>query len=106
MPGALVLLDPDPQHVLDPVQVDPDRQVHRLGTHRPPVADLRDQRIDVDDRIHLVQGPVLPGLHVLEHLVGDPRDRVVRHLYPDRAGQMVADVADRHPAGVQRDHRV
>src|SRR5690606_22109340 len=63
--GALACLHPDAQHVLDPVEVDPDDDVGGLVAHVGAVAHLHHQRVDVDDRIDLVQGPVLPGPHLV-----------------------------------------
>jgi hypothetical protein len=104
--GALGGLHPDAQHVLDPVQVDPDRDVSGLVADLVAVADPDHDRVHVDDRVDLVQGPVLPGLDLFEHRVGDVRDRLVRQFGPDRASQVVLDVPDRHPARRQRDDDV
>jgi hypothetical protein len=57
--------DPQAQHVTLAVQVDAhghvDRPVGDLA-----VADLHDDGVDQDDRVHGVEGPVLPGDHVLD----------------------------------------
>jgi hypothetical protein len=101
--GSLAGLHPDPEHVLDPVQVDPDGDVGGLVADLVTVADLHHQRIQVDDRVDLLQRPGLPGLDLVGHRVGDLGDGVVGQLGAQRAGQMVLDVPDRHPAGIQRD---
>ena len=101
--GALGGLHPDAQHVLDPVQVHPDRDVRGLVPDLVPVADLDHQGVQVDDGVELFQRPGLPGLDLLGDRVGDVGDRVVGQLGPDRAGQVMLDVADRHPAGIEAD---
>ena len=54
-------------------QGDPDRRVDGpVGDL--PVADLDDDRVDEHRRVDLVQRPRLPGLHLLDHPVGDPAD--------------------------------
>lgn len=84
--------------MLDPVRVDAHRDVLGLVADLVPVADLDDQGVEVDPEVELFQRPRLPGLDLLGDRVGDPGDRVVRQLGPDRAGRVVLDVADRHPA--------
>ena len=94
-------LDPDPEHVLDPVQVDPDGQVRGPVADLVPVPDLDHQGVQVEDRVDLLQRPALPGLDLLEHRVGDRGDGVVGQLHAQRAGQMVGDVAHGHPAQIR-----
>ena len=101
--GALGRLHPDPQHVLDPVQVDAHRDVRGLVADLVAVPDLHDQGVEVDDRVELLQRPRLPGLDLLRDGVGDLGDRLVRQVGADRAGEVVLDVPHRHPARVQRD---
>lgn len=55
--GALIGLDPDSQDVLDLVHVDPDRQMGRPVGHMPARADLHADRVQIDDRRELVEGP-------------------------------------------------
>jgi hypothetical protein len=99
-------LDPDPQHVLDAVGVDPDRDVGGLVPDGVVVADLHHQRIQVQNRIDRLQRPGLPRLDLLGDRVGDVGDRFVRQLGAQRALQMGLDVADRHPARVEADDHV
>jgi hypothetical protein len=68
-----------------------------------PVPDLDHQGVQVEDRVELLQRAGLPGLDLLEHRVGDRGDGVVGQLHPQRAGQMVGDVAHGHPTRIQRD---
>ena len=73
----------------------------------PSVAATPDpQRVDVDDRVDLLEGAGLPGRDLLEHRVSDLTDRVVAQLGAQRPLQMGLDVADRHPARVERDAHV
>jgi hypothetical protein len=99
-------LDPDPQDVLDPVHVDPDRDMRGPVRHMRAVADLHDQRVEVDHRVERLQRPVLPCQDFLGDRLGDVADRLVGQVGAQRRREMVLDVADRHPAGVQRDDHV
>jgi hypothetical protein len=101
---ALGPLEPDPEHVALPVGVDADRYVARVVSHGLPVADLHDQRVEVDDRVDRVQRPLLPSLGVLEDRVGDLRDQIRRHVGAVDLLQIPLDLADRQPTAVQGDH--
>ena len=67
---------PQPEDVALAGQADPDR-----GVERPvgdlPVADLDHDRVDEDRRVDLIQRPGRPVVHLLDHLVGDPADRLL-----------------------------
>ena len=104
--GALGGLDPDPQDVLDPVHVDPDRDMRGPVRHMRAVADLHDQRVEVDHRVERLQRPVLPCQDFLGDRLGDVADRLVGQVSAQRGREMVLDVSHRHPAGVQRDDHV
>jgi hypothetical protein len=67
------------------------------------VADLDHQSVEIDDRIERFQRPALPGHHLVADLIDDLRQRLAADLGADRGGQVVLDVTQRHPAGVQRD---
>src|SRR5690606_6044111 len=96
-------LDPDAQDMLDPVHVDADGDVRGLVAHMPAIADLHDQRVEVDHRVERLERPLLPGQDLVADLLDDVRDRLVRQVRADRRSQVVLDIADRHPAGVERD---
>jgi len=98
-----VFSHPDSQDVFDAVGVDADRDVRRLVAHVRPVADLDDERVEVEHRVELLQRPGLPGFDPLEHRIGDFADRLAGQLGAQRALQVGLDVADRHPAGVEAD---
>ena len=49
--GALGGLDPDAEHMLDAVEVDPHRDVGGLVADLVTVSDLHHQGIEVDDRV-------------------------------------------------------
>ena len=71
--------------MFDTVGVDADHDVGGLVHHVRAVADFDHQRVDVDDRIHRVQRPGLPGSYLVEHGVGDRGDRVVADLHAEGA---------------------
>ena len=64
---------PQPQDVLLAGQGDPDRGIDR-PVRDLPVADLDHDRVDEDRGVDRVERPGLPGLHLLDDLVGDPGD--------------------------------
>ena len=70
---------------------------------RLPVADLDHQRVEIHDRVDLLQRPGLPGLGVLQHRGGDPADRLAADPGPVQLGDVGLDLAGGHPAGVQGD---
>ena len=103
---ALGLLEPQAEHVTLAVEVDAQRHVARLVSDRMPVADLHDQRVEVDDRVDALQRPVLPRLRVGEHRVGDLRDQIRRDLGAVDLREVPLDLADRQTAGVEADHTI
>ena len=101
---ALGGLDPDPQDVLDAVHVDADGDVRGLvrarARRRGPSPPARRGRSP---------GRTPPAAGDCQALTSSRtssvilRDRLVGQLGAERGGQVVLDVADRHPAGVQAD---
>jgi hypothetical protein len=104
--GALGLLDPDAQDLLDAVDVDPDHHVSGLVGHDAAVADLEADGVDIQDRIHRVDRSGLPGRDLLGHHVSHPRNRGRRDTGAVDLAQMLGDVASRHAAGIQRQDHV
>ncbi len=104
--GALGLLKPQAEHVALAVQADAQRDVARLVFDGVPVADLDDQRVEVDDRVDALKRPVLPRLGVGQHRVGDLGDEIRRDLGAVDLGEVPLDLADRHPTGIEADHPV
>ena len=84
---AFGLLEPQAEDVTLAVEVDAQRHVARLVSDRMPVADLHDQRVEVDDRVDALKRPVLPRLRVGQDRVGDLRDQVRRDLGAIDLGQ-------------------
>ena len=103
---ALGLLEPQAEDVAFAVEVDAQRDVARLVSDGVPVADLHDQRIEVDDRVDALKRAVLPRLRVLKDRVGDLRDQVRRDLGAVDLGQVPLNLADRQTTGVQADHAI
>jgi hypothetical protein len=96
--GALGLLPPDPEHLAVAVDGDAQGEVTRPGANRAVLADLHEQRVEVDDRIDGVQGSGPPRLDVFQDGVGDPADRVAADLGAVELAQVRADVAHGHAA--------
>ena len=74
---ALGVLDPDPQHVLDPLEVHADGDIGGTVDDLAVLPDLDPDRVEVDHRIELLQRPRLPSQHLLADRVGDIADRLV-----------------------------
>ena len=74
--------------------------------HVRAVADLDHQRVEVEHRVERLERAGLPLLDLFQDGVGDVGDRLVGQLGTQRGGQVVLNVADRHPAGVQADDHV
>lgn len=82
------------------------RQVDGFILDRALVADLQAQRVEIDDRIHRFERALLPLRHFLQHLVGNGRDQVRRHLGAVQFQQMGLDLAHAHAACVHADHMI
>jgi hypothetical protein len=59
-----------------PFDGDADGEIAGAVTNRAVLAQPDLQRVELDDRVHRLQRPRAPGGDVVEHGVGDPRDRV------------------------------
>ena len=93
--------------MLDALHVHAHGDVSGLVTDVGAVADLDHQGVEIDDRIKRLQGPALPGHHLVADLVDDLRQRLATDFGADGGGQMMLDIAQRHPTGIQRnDHLI
>jgi len=54
--GAFAVLKPETEHVFAPIDADDD--VHALVLDLPLVTDLHDEGVDIDDRVHRLEGPI------------------------------------------------
>ncbi len=104
--GALAAgADPQPENVAFAIDGHTDRCVDRpVGDLA--VADLDHDRVDEHDRIHTIEGPVLPLGELADHPVGDLRDRLAADRGAIHLGQMRFDLTRRQPLGRQRDHHL
>jgi hypothetical protein len=103
--GALGLRQPQAQHLLLAGHLDADGQVHRLDPHRT-LAHLHVDAVQVDDWIHRIERPGLPGLDPIDHSIGDRGNQAGRDLRPVHLLQMRLDLAHRHAARIQRQNLV
>ena len=75
---------PQAQDVLLTSEGDADGSVDRpVGDL--PVPHLDHDRVDEDGRVDLIERTLLPGLHLLDHLVGDPADGLLAAPMPRRS---------------------
>lgn len=86
-----------PQHVLDAVHIDADRDVSGFVADMPAIADLHEQRIQVDHRIERFERSMSPCEDLVSDLVYDLRDRLMAEVRADGALKMIGDVSDHHP---------
>ena len=96
---------PQPEDVLLPGQGDADRGVDR------PVGDLPVPDLDHDQRPRRPphtprRAAGCPVGHLLEDLVGDPADRLLRHRGAVDLGEVRADLAGGQALGIQRQHHL
>ena len=103
---ALALAPPDPEHLALALQRDADRQIAGAVSDGAVLADLHDERVEVDDRVDLIQRPRAPRLHVGQHGVGDAADRVTPHLDAVELAELRLDLTDREAAGIEREDLV
>ena len=95
------LLKPHPEHVAVAVEGDAQREVTRAALHRPALADLQHQRVEDDDRVDVLQRPLRPVAHVVDHRVGDPADQIAADLDAVDLLEVRLDIARREPAAVE-----
>lgn len=98
-----MLGNPDAQHVLDVFDGDADGHIRDRVPHLVAVADLDDNRVQVEDRVELFERAFLPGGDFLQHHVGGLRDRVMGQLGTEGGCQLVGDIPDSHASGVEGD---
>jgi hypothetical protein len=104
--GALpAVAGPQTQDVALAVHGDPDRHVDG-AVGDLALADLHVDAVDEQHRVHRIEGTVLPLHHRLDHLIGDPRDRLLGHLGLIDLRQVGADLAVGQPLGRQRQHHL
>ena len=68
--------------------------------------DFDHDRIQIEDRIHRIQRPLLPGTEFGHNGVGDLGDQLSRDLYPVDLLQVGPGVTGRHPPRHQRDDQL
>ena len=93
--------------MLDPIEIDPDGDVRCLVAHVAAIADLDDDRVEIEHRIERLERALLPGQYLVGDGVDDLGDRLIAELGADRRHQMMLNITHRHPARVERlFHRV
>src|ERR1700692_2103023 len=94
---------PQPENVAFPGQGDPDGRVEGpVGDLT--VADLHHYRVDEDRSVGLIQRSYGPVVHLLDHLVGDPADRLLGHRRPIDLGEVRRNLPSRQTLGITRQH--
>src|SRR6266545_1113908 len=95
------LLDPEAEAVAFAVERDADRDVDGLLAHDLLVADRDLERVQIDNRVQLLERPALPGADVVLDRGGHLADQPVRDVDAVQLAQMPLDLPGRHPARVQ-----
>jgi hypothetical protein len=95
---------PQAQDVPGAINSDTDHHIDRTVRHLA-FADLHEHGVNEDHRIHTIEWPVLPSDHALQHPVGDPGDRLLRHPGAIDLRHMSADLPMRQSLGRQRTHQ-
>jgi transposase len=96
--GALGLLDPQAQHFLAPVGANAQGQINGLVLDCAFVTDFQTQCVEIHDRVHRFERPLLPLRDFFQHLVGNGRDQIRRHFGTVQFQQMSLDFSHTHPA--------
>src|SRR6266542_2829423 len=95
------LLDPEAEAVAFAVERDADRDVDGLLAHDLLVADRDLERVQIDNRVQLLERPALPGADVVLDRGGHLADQPVRDVDAVQLAQVPLDLAGRQPAGVE-----
>lgn len=101
--GAFARGHPEPQHVACAVDAHAECDVERALLYLAAVAHADEQRVEIDDRIHGLERPRLPGSELVHHAFGRARNQVGRDLRAVQLTQVMLDVTLGHAARVQRD---
>jgi hypothetical protein len=98
---ALGRLEPQPENLAVPVEVDPQREVTRLALHSAAIANLQDERVEEHDRVDVIERSGLPRPGVVHDRVGDPGNQVPADLHAVDLLQVRGDVPRRHSPGIE-----
>lgn len=96
--------DPEPEDLALAGDGDTDRGGDR-AVGDLPVADLDVDRVDEDDRVDAIQGPVLPLAELVEDGIGDPTDRVLGDARAVDLGEVRLHLAGRQALRRQAQHQ-
>jgi hypothetical protein len=81
---------------------DPEREIARPPLNAAAITDLEHQRVEEDDRVDVLQRPLLPRRSVVHHRVGDAADQIAPDMHTVDVGQVRLDIPRRQPPEVQR----
>src|SRR6266481_270547 len=95
--------DPDSQHLLGPIPVDAQGQVHCFVFDRSLITDFDPQGVEEHHRVHRLQGPVLPLDDILQDRISHRADQIGGYFDLILLLQEAFDLAHRHSLGVHRD---
>ena len=71
--------------------------------HAAALADLEHHRVEEDDRVDVLQWPLVPGADVVHHPVGDAADQIPADLDAVDLLQVRLDVARGESARIERE---
>src|ERR1700737_547661 len=96
------LARPQTQYFFVALHVHANRHVNRLVADMASLANLHYQSVQIYDRVHRVQRPVLPTLDLLHHLFGDVGNQLWTHLDFIDLLQVPLNLARAHAPRVHR----
>lgn len=100
---AFAVLKPHAEHVALAVDAHAQSEVARFALDRAAFLDLEHERVEEDDRVYVIQRPLLPSAGVVHHRVSHPRDQIAADVDAVELAQVALDVAGRQPTAVERE---
>jgi hypothetical protein len=91
--GSFRLGDPQPQHFFVALHRDPNRQIDRFVLDVPVISHFELDRVQIHDRVNLVELPVLPRLHLINHFIRHARDQARRDFYVVNLFEVLLDLS-------------
>ena len=99
------MLDPEAEDLLLTVEPDAQGNIDGLVADHAFVADLDPQGVEENQRIEVLERPVLPFRHLVEDVLGDRADQLGRDVDAVDLVEMAADLPEAASAAAPREQR-